>query len=75
MVDAPEGLGRGGVEEEEQAPEGGFVAFVCAGAEESSSGGFGDGAGGLDDEGAEGQGFVDEVGEAGDGRVRGEVLR
>lgn len=44
-------------------------------AEYSSSSGFGDGPGSLDNERPKWQRFLDEVGEAVDRRVRGEMLR
>lgn len=89
MVDAPEGASGGGVEEDEKAPQSRLVPLTCTWlrgfravrapraqrAEYSSPGGVGDGPRGLDNERPERQGFLDEVREALDGRVRGEMLR
>lgn len=88
VIDCPKGMGRGGVEEVEEAPEGRIVvASICTclqgfraerarvkGAEDTPPGGFGDGPGSVDEEQAKGQRFLDEVREAVDGRVRGDVL-
>ena len=75
MIDALEGMSCGGVDEEEKAPKGRVIAWICTSAEYSSSSRFGDGPGSLDNERPKWQRFLDEVGEAVDRRVRGEMLR
>lgn len=88
MIDAPKGMSCCSVEEEEKAPKSRFIPLSrtwlwgfqaemgrMKWAEYSSSSGFGDGPGSLNNERPKWQRFLDEMGEAVDRRVRGEMLR